>query len=611
LLIDYDVEYVFAHKPLYLSIYHNALTRAELLKRYIDLYHPDILFLSQTLISIFKLGAYPDTHLIVPKIFYKEVILKKEPHINLPILLGTFRDNKIIIHESQPYLTPLMLACALKDNKKINMLFNAGIDVFAETTEKVSILKIAASVMTDSEEFNFYVPLVHKIKNAFKSIDAFKTYVLENSDNEEFNNFIFRRFLSQKKPLATKKSLKPQSKIPDVLPEKKEMSKPKAAQKKDRLSVKEIEKKAREDFLDLQRDTFIKTVNTKKFNRLFLNAFEFLVSIEGLEQAPPRVLDPENFFYTVHSLLGNDRNIVDLLEFGCIKLEEWTKLKIGLTKNELRTVLAILLAANLSQMSENLNALDELCEYFETPEEERAIIIPKKEPRIKREPLIKQEPLIKEEELSKCQDMRFDSIEAKSFEEFIRDPKTVKCYAGQMLYLVGNTKKQSRGFTGYQGIKDLSNKLQKFFSNDKSLLDNLREGDIDILQAEKNCKRSIKVIKRAVAVLRISPLYQKEHNKEWIDNKTAQIRQESAHARIGSFAESEARKKITKMRLKAEMEAVQKVHAEIEASKKQKYYATPGLPTLFQMTEPPSTQPIQAIPVTPYGFESMAAIVKR
>jgi len=195
LLIDYGPDYIFKNK-CYLSVHHNAMTRAQHLIKYRD-YYSFIVPLSEKIKKVFEIESHPATHLVLPL-----VAGSKSPAIEtLPVLLGTVKEEEtVLIHEKQPYITPLMLACANKDKDTLKTTLESKVDVFARTSENLSALQIASRVSGNTQDYLLFFDLVTQLKNEFLDPDKnnagkrFEKYLKENIENEEMLRFYQEKF---------------------------------------------------------------------------------------------------------------------------------------------------------------------------------------------------------------------------------------------------------------------------------------------------------------------------------------------------------------------------------------------------------------------------------
>jgi hypothetical protein len=204
LLIDYGIYYKFKNPTLYLCPYQNGKTPTENLEHYKEFYDTQPIELNNDLKTLFKTNA---THCIAPKI-YKFPNLLNAPdkqmyaqHKHLPIYLAIIA-KKITVLDEQPNISPLMLACAQKDAEKIIKLVQLGADVFSESMEHLSVLRIVTNLLShiddNYEQYkDILVIILAKIHNKYKdtyTLKEFKdTYTKKSLDEaikEKFESYI-------------------------------------------------------------------------------------------------------------------------------------------------------------------------------------------------------------------------------------------------------------------------------------------------------------------------------------------------------------------------------------------------------------------------------------
>lgn len=163
LLLNYGPEYRFTTRPLYLCPYRNGKNPTANLQQNKRWYEGRKIQLTEDLKRIFGIDSSDATHLIVPKI-YNRPLLQKSLYKNLPIYLAKMGKKVFVLNEeNQPYLTSLLLATAERDAPKIKKLLVYGADVFSETKNHVSVLRIAAQMLL----------LEDNLSNDFKDVFMF------------------------------------------------------------------------------------------------------------------------------------------------------------------------------------------------------------------------------------------------------------------------------------------------------------------------------------------------------------------------------------------------------------------------------------------------------
>lgn len=231
LLIDYGNKYEF-DKERYLCVYQNAMTRLELFQYYSNFYLTDPILLTTEVKATLDIEDYPATHVLVPRIYQYDH--QAPSNQNLPILLATSTtEDRLLVHEKQPYITPLMLACANKDGRRLNNILKNQVDIFAKTSTGLTALAIAAKMIRDPKDFDIYIPLLDAIqaklnnttnklkKRKSRKVEAsnlFKKYIQENIiDNQIMLQCIENRYkLTKRKKQRTKiKLIQKQQGSPD------------------------------------------------------------------------------------------------------------------------------------------------------------------------------------------------------------------------------------------------------------------------------------------------------------------------------------------------------------------------------------------------------------
>lgn len=150
LLIDYSFTYIYSPSFTYLSPYQNGRTPAENFRDYRDWFDPICLRLNSQLKRHLTIETSDAEYCFVPKIYSRPSLVREKgktkfiKHLHLPVYL--MKDGMILAE--QPYIFPLMLACALKDYNKIMELLDIDADVFAKTQKGISALNILTNGLT-------------------------------------------------------------------------------------------------------------------------------------------------------------------------------------------------------------------------------------------------------------------------------------------------------------------------------------------------------------------------------------------------------------------------------------------------------------------------------
>lgn len=153
LLINYGIAYNYASSFTYLCPYQNGRSPAENYRDYKDFFNQQPVQLDLSLKKQLGIESSSAEYYVVPKIYDRPNLVKSKgrlryiEHRHLPIYL---MGNGEILPE-QPYIFPLILAGALKEYTKIKPLLDINVDVFAQTQQGLSVLKIITTGVTKED----------------------------------------------------------------------------------------------------------------------------------------------------------------------------------------------------------------------------------------------------------------------------------------------------------------------------------------------------------------------------------------------------------------------------------------------------------------------------